>query len=111
MKKSLLGGLLCVLMVTTLLIGCGNKNKSDWTEEKEETKTVEEIAEESVSDRFKVIGSCYAIPLDIVLYYDTVTNWVYQSVDSGDEGGIMALLSRDGQTPAMYNPETGEITY
>lgn len=57
MKKSLLGGLLCVLMVTTLLIGCGNKNNNDWTEEKEETKTVEEIAEESVSDRFKLILS------------------------------------------------------
>ena len=111
MKKKLLSVLLCTLTITTLLVGCGNKNNNDWTEEKEENKTVEEIAEESVSDRFKVIGSCYAMPLDIVLYYDTVTNWVYQSVDSGDEGGIMALLSRDGQTPAMYNPETGEITY
>ena len=111
MKKKLLSVLLCILTIITLLVGCGNKNKSDWTEEKEETKTVEEIAEESVNDRFKVIGSCYAIPLDIVLYYDTVTNWVYQSVDSGDEGGILPLLSYDGTTPAKYNPETGEIKY
>ena len=111
MKKKLLSVLLCTLTITTLLVGCGNKNNNDWTEEKEETKTVEEIAEESVSDRFKIIGTCSNIGLDVTLYYDTVTKWVYQSVDSGDEGGIMALLSRDGQTPAMYNPETGEIEY
>ncbi len=111
MKKRLLSVLLCVLMVTTLLIGCGNKNKSDWTEEKEETKTVEEIAEESVSDRFKIIGTCSNLELDVTLYYDTVTKWVYQSVDSGDEGGILPLLSYDGTTPAKYNSETGEIEY
>ena len=38
MKKKLLSVLLCILTITTLLVGCGNKNKSDWTEDKEETK-------------------------------------------------------------------------
>ena len=102
MKKSIVTILILVIMAS-ILVGCGNTSSTSTSESTEPVETVKEFSD--YGERIEVIGTEYHGVFRVTYAYDTVLNVVYmytyhQSGYSG--GGSMMVVTDLNGVPVSY---------
>ena len=96
MKKKLLSALLCVSMVATLLVGCGNKTE----EAPAETQQTEEAPTETPAEETATSGYELALVTDLGTIDD-------KSFNQGAWEGLAKYAEENGITYKYYQPQEG----